>query len=138
MSMIPTDADHPVPVSVSSVASPIPIIITGEQRRSSATPPVQQQDKDPSLPARTTFQEDLTYAGQRRINLIWEWTQAIIALGVVFMTTGAGIYSMIHNVEIPTLLAVAFGTVVGFYFSRTNHAAIGGVGIKPQGPYEGR
>jgi hypothetical protein len=36
-------------------------------------------------------------------------------------------------------MSVAFGTVVGFYFSRTNHAAIGGVGKKPHdGEYRGR
>jgi hypothetical protein len=35
-------------------------------------------------------------------------------------------------------MAMAFGTVVGFYFSRTNHAAIGGTGAKPEAPYEGR
>lgn len=115
-------------------------------------PAHQNQTADPSLPARTTFQEDLTYAGQRRVNLIWEYTQAVVALMVVFSTMIAGIYSMVWPtvaigtgtaqfqipVQIPTILSVAFGTVVGFYFSRTNHAAIGGVGGKPSQAYEGR
>jgi hypothetical protein len=99
----------------------------------------QDQSVDPSIAAKTTFQEDLTTAGQRQINLIWERTQAVIALCVVFATMAAGVYGMIMNLQIPTLMAVAFGTVVGFYFSRTNHAAIGGVGHKPgNGQYRGR
>ncbi len=41
--------------------------------------------------------------------------------------------------QIPTIMSVAFGTVVGFYFSRTNHSAIGGVGLKPVlDEYKGR
>jgi uncharacterized membrane protein YqgA involved in biofilm formation len=87
----------------------------------------------------TTEQEDITTAGQRRVNLIWEYTQAIIALLVVISTMVAGIESVFHpNTQIPTILSVAFGTVVGFYFSRTNHQAIGGIGPKPNQKYEGR
>jgi len=33
---------------------------------------------------KTTTQEDLTTAGQRRINIIWEVTQAIIAVAITF------------------------------------------------------
>lgn len=108
---------------------------------------------DPPLPARTTTQEDLTTASQRKVNLIWEYTQAIVALMVVAATMVAGLFAMYHPsdvvqvapgtftsvaVQVPTILSVAFGTVVGFYFSRTNHAAIGGIGPKPEGPYLGR
>lgn len=105
----------------------------------------QQQQADPSLPARTTFQEDLTTAGQRKINLVWEITQAIIAMLVVITTMGvSALVAYYHNVgvagEVPNIIAVAFGTVVGFYFSRTNHQAIGGVGKKAneEQTYEGR
>jgi hypothetical protein len=125
----------PTPVEIVS-PTPVPVVITGATRGNGV--PVQQQEIDPSLPARTTFQEDLTTAGQRQINLIWERTQAVIALCVVVTTMGAGLYSMAKSIQIPTLMAMAFGTVVGFYFSRTNHAAIGGVGRKPEAPYEGR
>jgi hypothetical protein len=93
------------------------------------------------LPAVTTAQQDLTFAGQRRINLVWEYTQAIIALIVVAATMAAGIYSAFSQKteQVPTIMSVAFGTVVGFYFSRTNHAAIGGVGQQPrEDPYKGR
>lgn len=98
----------------------------------------QDQAADPSRPAITTFQEDLTTASQRRVNLIWEHTQAVIAIMVTLATMGTGTYSMFAHKEIPTIISVAFGTVVGFYFSRTNHSAIGGIGLKPQSEYVGR
>lgn len=99
----------------------------------------QDQTADPSLQARTTFQEDLTTAGQRRVNLIWEYTQAVIALLVVVATMLCGVVAMIYETkQIPTIIGVAFGMVTGFYFSRTNHAAIGGVGPKPNEEYKGR
>jgi hypothetical protein len=93
-----------------------------------------------SLPATTTAQQDITTAGQRKVNLIWEYTQATVALIVVISTMWAGIYETYKGSDkpIPTIMSVAFGTVVGFYFSRTNHAAIGGIGPKPQQQYEGR
>ena len=91
-----------------------------------------------SLTPTTTAQEDITTAGQRRVNLIWEYTQAVIALIVVISTMVAGIY-FASTGTVPTIFSVAFGTVVGFYFSRTNHQAIGGTGKKPeQGKYTGR
>jgi len=40
--------------------------------------------------------------------------------------------------QIPTIFSTAFGMIVGFYFARTNHAAIGGLGAKPKQDYEGR
>ena len=123
----------PIPVALAT-PSVVPVrVVSG-----SAGPPVQSQETDPSRPAVTTFQEDLTTAGQRRVNLIWERTQAAIALMVAFFTMAAGLYSMASEKPIPTIIAVAFGTVTGFYFSRTNHAAIGGVGSKPEAPYLGR
>lgn len=81
----------------------------------------------------TTLQQDTTVAAQRRINLIWEITQALIAVSI----TGAIIYSALTKTPIETL-SNAFFLIVGFYFSRTNHAAIGGIGPKPYTPYEGR
>lgn len=146
-----TDLPHgDEPVSV-SLAGPMPIPVQVVNRQPAA-PRRQSQDTDPSLPARTTFQEDLTTEGQRRINLVWEYTQSVVALLVVVTTMIAGIYSMIHPtvtvgtgaamvqvpMQIPTVIGIAFGMVTGFYFSRTNHAAIGGTGSKPEAKYEGR
>jgi len=96
---------------------------------------------DPSLPATTTKQEDMTTAGQRKINLIWEYSQAIIALKVVLANMIVGVWYGIGKTteqEYPFILSSSLFLVIGFYFSRTNHAAIGGIGRKPEGVYTGR
>ena len=94
----------------------------------------------PSLAPTTTSQQDITTAGQRKVNLIWEYTQAIIAVFVVFTTLGTAMYMEIEGKmdQIPTIFSTAFGLIVGFYFARTNHATIGGTGDKPSRRYEGR
>jgi hypothetical protein len=69
-------------------------------------------------------------ASQRKVNLIWEYTQMSVALSVVVTTMIVGAYTGIAiatDKPIPTILSVAFGTVVGFYFGRTNHQTVGGV-----------
>lgn len=94
-----------------------------------------------SMTPTTTVQEDLTTAGQRRINLIWEYTQAFIAVTVVAANLVVGSVFGIKQIpagEYPFVLSSSLFLVIGFYFSRTNHAAIGGVGSKPEAPYQGR
>lgn len=86
-----------------------------------------------NLPPTTTAQEDLTTHGQRKVNLIWEYTQAAIAI----MVTAVFVYAEVSKIE-STSLKMAFTLVIGFYFSRTNHSAIGGVGKKPAAQYQGR
>lgn len=101
----------------------------------------------------TTHQEDLTTAGQRAINMIWETTQARIALFVVvcgMVVNSIVVLLLILLIRDITVVQVALislclqfinftcGIVIGFYFSRTNHAAIGGIGQKPVAKYEGR
>lgn len=86
-----------------------------------------------SVAPTTTTQEDLTVAGQRRVNLIWEITQALIAITI----TLANIYASLQNIDSPELRN-SFFLIVGFYFSRTNHSAIGGIGFKPTSEYKGR
>lgn len=83
-------------------------------------------DEYKSMPPVTTVQEDLTHAGQRRVNLIWEFTQGIIAVAI----TVATIYSAINKIE-SDILSNAFFLIVSMYFVRTNHQLIGGVGAKP-------
>lgn len=90
-----------------------------------------------SMSPTTTIQQDLTTAGQRKVNLIWEYTQALIAVTVV-VTTMAKAFLLGNGEAIPTIFSVAFGTIVGFYFARTNHQAIGGTGDKPEQEYKGR
>ena len=78
-----------------------------------------------SLKPTTTIQEDIVTAGQRKINLIWECTQGVIAL----MITAAVIYSVLNKIE-SDVLTNAFFLIVSMYFVRTNHSLIGGIGIK--------
>jgi hypothetical protein len=92
----------------------------------------------PSLPPDTTAQQDMTTAGQRRVNLIWEYTQSVIALMVFGAGVFAALWGMIHNTEVSAFLAGICGTVTGFYFGRTNHEKIGGIGSKPDANYSGR
>lgn len=94
-----------------------------------------------SLPPDTTEQQDMTVAGQRRVNLIWEYTQSFIAIIVVLANMMAAVFNVFHErdtVDVPMILSSALFLIVGFYFSRTNHQAIGGIGKKPQSTYEGR
>lgn len=94
-----------------------------------------------SLAPTTTAQQDITTAGQRRINLIWEMTQAAIAICVVVANMIVEVISGLGyapSARTSTVLSNTLFLVVGFYFSRTNHAAIGGVGKKPETAYTGR
>lgn len=71
-----------------------------------------------------------TTTGQRRINFIWEVTQAIIALSVTLTTLRvAASLSLKDNAQTATflLLSNAFFLVIGFYFGRTNHQKVAGV-----------
>jgi len=61
--------------------------------------------------------------GQRHINLIWEVTQAIIAISV----TIAIIYSTLSAIA-SIQLNNAFTLILALYFVRTNHTKIGGPG----------
>lgn len=90
-------------------------------------------DPQPPLPPKTTAQEDITTYGQRRINLIWECTQAAVAITV----TLAMVSTAFTNNKNDTLTN-AFFLIVGFYFSRTNHTQVGGIGPKPNEVYTGR
>lgn len=80
----------------------------------------------------TTEQQDLIVAGQRKVNLIWEYTQAFIAIIVVMANMIAAVYNVFKDktVDVPMILSSALFLIIGFYFSRTNHQAIGGIGRK--------
>ncbi len=98
------------------------------------------QPAQSSLPPDTTSEQNLVSAGQRRVNLIWEYTQSIISVAVVLANMVVAIYDGVAKTapSFPTVLSSSLFLIVGFYFSRTNHSAIGGVGAKPQSIYEGR
>lgn len=86
-----------------------------------------------SLPPTTTAEENVVTAGQRAINKVWEITQAVVAM----MVTIAFLFCEIREID-SEAVRMAFTLVIGFYFSRTNHTAIGGIGKKPEGNYIGR
>lgn len=77
------------------------------------------------LSSKTTAEEDKHSASQRRVNLIWEYTQAAIALQVVVASLTGAFY--FGRETVPPLLTNAFFLIVGFYFGRTNHQRVGGV-----------
>lgn len=98
-------------------------------------------DHEAAQEVEASVQQNLTRAGQRRVNLIWEYTQAIIAILVIVANMIVGTYRglMPHmDGDYPIILSSSLFLIVGFYFSRTNHAAIGGVGYKEHSEYKGR
>lgn len=87
-----------------------------------------------NAPSKTTIEEDLESAGQReaktlktsgqrKVNLIWEGTQAMIAI----MITAAVIYVELIG-KGSTILGNAFTLIIAIYFVRMNHIKTGGVG----------
>ena len=80
----------------------------------------------------------LTSLGQRGINLMWEQTQRIIALGVTAVALLVAAWLAITGDPDSKTAAFVFlyGTsnlVIGFYFGRTNHQRTGGVPGATQG-----
>lgn len=88
--------------------------------------PIQQLQPSQPLPAKTTEQEDITKAGQRKINMIWEVTQAVIAVTITF----AMIYCEVKGIR-SEIMSNSFFLIISMYFVRTNHRLIGGIGQKP-------
>jgi len=81
----------------------------------------------------TTEQQDLMVAGQRRINLIWEYTQSVVAILVVATNMIVAIIFVMYKLpsnDYPFILSASFFLVVGAYFQRTNHQNVGGIGRK--------
>ena len=73
-------------------------------------------------------EQDLTAEGQRHINRIWEYTQAIVTVTI----TLAAIASAMLNVE-SKVIEFAFVAIISTYYARTNHTKVGGVGIARSG-----
>lgn len=107
-SVIVENAD-PLPVAVASIA---PTLLP------SATA------QNPPARATTTSEQDRGTLGQRRVNLLWEGTQGLVALGLV----GTACYALLRGTSLPAEYWLLLGIVVNSYFTRTNHTKIGGVG----------
>jgi len=92
----------------------------------------QPQISEPQAVARSRADElDRVTHGQRRINLIWEVTQALVAVAVTFVTLYVSAALALRgdtDEAARLLLSNAFFLVIGFYFGRTNHQRVGGVG----------
>lgn len=74
----------------------------------------------------TEAEATLRTSAQRRINMVWEYSQAAIALLVVLANIGyAFVQLFLQSLSGSDMLANAFFLVIGFYFGRTNHARIG-------------
>jgi len=86
-------------------------------------------DGQVSVAPTTTAQQDLVTAGQRRINVIWEITQA----SVTVLITSAAIYCAVKDIK-SEVLNFAFIAIISTYYARTNHTKVGGIGV----PYDGR
>jgi hypothetical protein len=86
-------------------------------------------------------EQGLKTSGQRRINLIWETTQ----MGITFLVIGTAMYTAGRisllvldpaatertvSLAITAFVLISNATflVLGFYFGRTNHQRMGGVG----------
>ena len=72
---------------------------------------------------------DRTELGQRRINVMWEGTQGILAVTLVFTAC----YALLNGIALPPEYWLLLGVVVNSYYSRTNHTRVGGVGTPPEG-----
>lgn len=81
-------------------------------------------------PPTTSAESDRHTAGQRRVNIIWEITQAFVAVAVTISTLWVSANLALKEqgqTAAFLLLSNAFFLVVGFYFGRTNHQKVGGV-----------
>lgn len=86
----------------------------------------------PSWPHDSVAEYSLMREGQRRVNLIWERTQASIAVLIVLANIAAWVVATMrgHETSVPPGLTDALFVVVGFYYGRTNHESTGGVGSR--------
>lgn len=113
------------------MSGPIPEVVTAPVHvvpPAIAPQPAKVGDKN-TAPT-TTAEQDTTTAGQRHINRIWEYTQAILAIFVTSATLYvAGSLALAEKGSDGAflLLSNAFFVVVTTYLSRTNHQRIGGV-----------
>lgn len=115
----------PVPVTIAD--TPVKVVVEEGEKEKRL---VESSAGKTVLAPNTTEQEDMTTAGQRRVNLIWEFTQAIIAVSITWAIIYMGIKGL-KNQE----LFYAFFLIVSMYFVRTNHSIVGGVGKKVLGQH---
>lgn len=91
-------------------------------------------DQPTSTVPTTTAEQNRVTESQRKVNLIWERTQAGIAIAVIGATLIVDGRMAMWDTVITTgpssalmQLNVMAALVTGFYFGRTNHTRAGGV-----------
>ncbi len=125
------------PITVLAPESAAPATTTLEQDRDGVSRRFIEERAAPN----TTAEQDRKSASQRRINLIWEYTQAVIAAAVIGTTLmvdanvalwsgSTSEYSSSAMMQLNVMAAL----VTGFYFGRTNHQRTGGIGGENAGP----
>lgn len=106
-----------------------PAIVVEPTKKQPAPPKVGDKNAAPT----TTAAEDEIKKGQRRVNLIWESTQATLAITVTMATLWvAGSLALQGTTNLGDhgaflLLSNAFFAIVSTYLTRTNHTRTGGV-----------
>lgn len=138
-------ATSPLPVEV---ANEEPLIVEVAEAPAKKTVLV-TKGEGITLSPTTTEADDKVTEGQRHISRVWEYSQAFIAIVV----TGSTVYVLAKlaiaqdevtaNQLISAMqLNVMTTLILTFYFARTNHVNVGGIGPKPSesttGKYEGR
>lgn len=136
------------PVKIIETEKPIPVTIEDEKKEHKLIDKASQQIKAPE----TTEEEDRVALGQRNINLIWENTQSQIAKATIYLNLAINalvililiIFRREINKEVIIIIMSCLaslngisGIIIGFYFSRTNHSAIGGTGKKDSSSNKG-
>lgn len=111
--------EKPQPVVV---ANPDPLPVTVASVEPTFLP--MATTENPPARATTTSEQDRGTLGQRRVNLLWEGTQGIVALVLV----GTACFALLKGIALPAEYWLLLGVVVNSYFTRTNHTKIGGVG----------
>lgn len=123
------DEIKPAPVTVEN-KDPLDVKIVGPEVITPA---------EVKMPSKTTDEQDRTTASQREVSLMWETTQMRIAMRVITVSLGvAAIIAVagrsLGSGELQLASAVfLYGVanlVTGFYFGRTNHTRVGGVGAR--------
>lgn len=139
---MPDKAPSPVVIAVEE-QKPVPVMVTHDAPPQPGATVVKGEGT--TLSPTTTEEGDRVTAGQRHISRVWEYSQAFIAIAVTATTVYVLAAIATSEQEIGVNQASAVGHLVvmatlilTFYFARTNHVAVGGVGPKPTDKYEGR
>ena len=109
--------DTPPPI-IEAPATVVPPVPTGPGAAA------RHDERTATSEGRTADETALISGGQRRVNLIWEVTQAFVAL----MLVATVCYSLAFGFSVRSEFWILVSIVVLAYFQRTNHTRVGGVG----------